>query len=197
MIRKLCVVVYLTCLLPSLSSAVLIDADWKNTGDQLLTVDTETGLAWLDLTETAGLSFNSVAGSLGSGMTYENFRYASTDELTTFYSHAGITLLDTPSESLFLPVSQLLSRMGSLDSFQGGNTVGLLAPTGPGYEPILGQYQIALTGGTGFASVNVGTRPPDDAFSFQGSFLVTAIPEPTTALLLGLGLVGMAGYRRP
>ncbi len=36
------------------ANAGLISIDWKTAGDNLITYDTNTGLNWLDLTETVG-----------------------------------------------------------------------------------------------------------------------------------------------
>jgi len=44
----------------SFASAALSSSDWRESGDGLLTVDSVTGLAWLDLTQTSGLSFDAV-----------------------------------------------------------------------------------------------------------------------------------------
>jgi len=38
------------------ASAAVVNAYWKIAGDNLLTHDERTGLSWLDLTETNGLS---------------------------------------------------------------------------------------------------------------------------------------------
>jgi hypothetical protein len=38
--------------------AELVATDWKNTGDGLATLDTATGIEWLDLTQTDNMSIN-------------------------------------------------------------------------------------------------------------------------------------------
>ena len=45
-----------------------------------ITRDTATGLDWLDVTETRGLSYNQVTDQLGVGGDYEGYRYATTKE---------------------------------------------------------------------------------------------------------------------
>ena len=46
-----------------------------------LTRDTATGLEWLDLTLSTGLSFNDVSASFGTGQAFDGFRYATLDEI--------------------------------------------------------------------------------------------------------------------
>ena len=53
------------------------------------TTDTITGLDWLDLTETRGLSFDDVSSQLGIGQRYEGWRFASRAEVTQFWEDAG------------------------------------------------------------------------------------------------------------
>lgn len=53
------------------------------------TRDTESGLEWLDLTETNGLSFDDVAGRQSSTGALAGWRHASRAEVVTFWEHAG------------------------------------------------------------------------------------------------------------
>jgi hypothetical protein len=48
------------------SQAALVESDWLNTGDTLATLDTETGIEWLDLTQTYSMSINQVDALLGT-----------------------------------------------------------------------------------------------------------------------------------
>src|ERR1044072_5412869 len=59
-------------------------------GDQLLTLDTETGLEWLNLTATAKLSVLDILSGAGNFATTYGFRYATTDEIALLFTHAGI-----------------------------------------------------------------------------------------------------------
>ena len=58
--------------------------------------DTETGLEWLDVTETRGMSYNDVLGQMQSGGTLEGFRYATSSELDVLIHHLGFGDLATP-----------------------------------------------------------------------------------------------------
>ena len=48
------------------ANAELVSADWKNVGDGLSTVDTLTGIEWMDLSETSNMSFNEVEALFSS-----------------------------------------------------------------------------------------------------------------------------------
>jgi MSHA biogenesis protein MshQ len=72
----------------SSASAALTSADWKSVGDDLLTID-DSGLQWLDLSETVGLSYNAVAAQLVAGGEFEGFRYATVAEVEGLWNSAG------------------------------------------------------------------------------------------------------------
>lgn len=61
------------------------------TGDQLITLDTDTNLEWLNLTATANQSYLEVLGGAGGYTTTYGFRYATGAEIALLLQHAGIT----------------------------------------------------------------------------------------------------------
>ena len=68
----------------SLAMASLSVADLSAPGDGLLTVDSQSGLAWLDLTQTLGLSVDQASGG---NWFAQGFRFASSVELNSLVSH--------------------------------------------------------------------------------------------------------------
>jgi hypothetical protein len=68
----------------NLASAVLIDMG-------SITRDTDSGLDWLDLTETKGMSYNDVTAQLIQGGSLEGYRYATLLEVEGFLTAAGGT----------------------------------------------------------------------------------------------------------
>ena len=88
-------------------NADLIERDWINPGDNSVLYDTDTGLDWLDLDQTAGFSYNTVSSELGSGATYEGFRYASQEDLFTLFQNANIPDINGWSISNLDPIQAL------------------------------------------------------------------------------------------
>jgi len=85
-----------------LSSAAILETDWKTVGDRLLLWDTATGLEWLKLGQTTDMSFDAVSSQLTT--TYSGFRYAETADVWTFFDDAGVNphypAPPTPASSL-------------------------------------------------------------------------------------------------
>lgn len=73
------------------ATAVLIDLDRNVPGDSELLFDTSTGFLWLDLSVTLGESYNQVITQMQAGGTYENYRYATRDEVLYLWSQANIS----------------------------------------------------------------------------------------------------------
>ena len=62
------------------------------TGTGNVTIDTNTGLAWLDLTITQWVPYNHIASRFGPGEEFAGYRYATTSELTNFWRNAGVNV---------------------------------------------------------------------------------------------------------
>jgi hypothetical protein len=63
------------------AQAELVHMDWKVDGDALATLDVDTGIEWLKLSETAGRSYNTVSGQLTSD--FVGWRLPSESEFQT------------------------------------------------------------------------------------------------------------------
>jgi hypothetical protein len=56
------------------AQATLVETDWKTEGDALATLDTETGIEWLDVTQTINMSINQVDSLTRTGGAFEGWR---------------------------------------------------------------------------------------------------------------------------
>lgn len=83
------------------SATIAIDADAALIGindplygagqdGQNITLDTDTGLQWLDVTLTTNRSYNDIAGQFGSGGDFTGWRHATAGELIEFFGNAGL-----------------------------------------------------------------------------------------------------------
>jgi hypothetical protein len=103
--------------LGSTAQAALIERDWQVAGDAALTYDTATGLEWLDLTETSGLSFNEVVPQLGISGTLEDFSYASDTQVKQLFNAISLPELALGQSMYGTQISELLSYWGVLWEF--------------------------------------------------------------------------------
>lgn len=60
-------------------------------GSNTVTQDTDTGLEWLDVTVTAGMSYSSVLAEMSVGGDLDGYRYATVDELDQLIANFGYT----------------------------------------------------------------------------------------------------------
>jgi hypothetical protein len=182
----------------------LIVVDDPQYGASSIVRDTATGLEWLGLFKTAGLSYNTVFSNLGPGGTFAGFRYANLDEVGTLFADAGIPDIDQTTSANSMPVGDLLRKIGTLDH-------------GPFSSTSLALNDQSLTPGThnsselatdfspdpSFPSVGTAIRTTtvpqadDRASSAAGSFLIRetpSVPEPGTLPLLVIGVFGTFVY---
>lgn len=213
---------WLTCLLvvtmfflliPSPNAyAVLISADDPVFGLNSITLDTDTGLEWLDLTESQNRSFSDVASEFGPGGDFEGFRHVNEVEIIQLWTNAGIPDIGVgPTEANYTPIRELQDLIGvtDYDSFlvvwltqgffddgSGGITTATANLYATGDTP----------GGAGAGAFTAGTSifdgfVPDFPSSLFGNWLVraeiTSVPEPSSAMLLfSLCLICLAGFSR-
>jgi len=71
------------------TEASLTEVDWKTAGDGLITQDSESGLEWLDMSQTVARSYTDISSNFDEGGDFEGWRYATTVEVAGLIDAAG------------------------------------------------------------------------------------------------------------
>lgn len=185
-----------------MAQATLISQDLKSAGDGLLTYDSRTGLYWLDLTETTGLSANDILS--GAGGWIQSFRYANYNEVTDLFRSFGMVYDFKYSEREYQPAmafNALLNTSGTACNayfacgiFTSSNT--RVSQLNVGTSGIQGIEAIFM-GSQDYSWKGFGNSPT------YGNMLVSVgpifpVPEPETYAMMfaGLGLLGFMARRK-
>lgn len=165
-------------------------------GSNSIVVDSQTGLEWLRLDVTFGLSFEQITTQMDAGETFSGFTVASGSDVTTLFKDAHV----------WAPLSPLT---GPADLAAGATFGSLFGYFDTGTTLLSQGMTSMVTGPGGFAQqvIGLGYRPGVSISSFDdatfsrvaasdqfGTWLirtVPAIPEPSTYLLLAIGLVAV------
>jgi hypothetical protein len=67
------------------AQAELVKTDWKTQGDGLATLDSETGIEWLDLTQTKNFSLNQMDDMLANGDQFAGWRMPTQAEVAGLF----------------------------------------------------------------------------------------------------------------
>lgn len=187
----------------ALAQGMLSSADHPRHGANTLTVDANTGLAWLDLPLTSGLSFQQVLAATQPGGAFAGFRFASTHELFGLFADAGLPgqgwhPISDPQTAPVLPLLSLLGTTSSQDGYP--ETFGVTGtPAGIGAH-YAGGLDFALYNGTPCYFIpgpgplhSLGSLGDFYGSGDWGSWLVMNVPEPSPAtfgILLASILLG-------
>ncbi len=175
--------------------------------------DTSSGLDWLDATATFGKSYNDVSNQFGGSGILTGWRYASGDEFNTLLANYTGTAI-----SGYGRINQETDRIDGLVTMLGNyspfNNVyylaGFISDAGqtPSYQYLAGicnndnPNATCMTGASGqdVSVAHLAEAPASSSSWNIGSFLVRTstnnVPEPTSTLLIGLGIAVMAVRRK-
>ena len=210
-------VVTTLAMLIALSAGYLpaVHATLLDVAGEKFSFDSSSGLEWLDLPETAGLSYNAVVGGIGNTWLADGWRYANADEVKyLLQSNLPSAITASSSEGSPQPGDFYASSQPDIGGgasrfvFLLGDTYALIGSSPPGATGIYGR-QISAPGdpevthslaavllqdlGVNFFATMQGGAYDANGHGYVGHFLVrpTAIPEPSSLALVGLGAAAL------
>jgi hypothetical protein len=199
---------------PAADAALIDEGEW--------TLDTDTGIEWLSLPLTAGLSYDSVLAG-ADGWTNSGWQFATLEQFITLGSEyiapqgangiygADDTFGVIQSEAAADAAFTLVTDLGVTNSYgaAGAQSIGFFAGGATAYlGNIIAEYAGQNVIGADYAQSagiwEYGPLQPSELASYTGpgvgSFLIRGgeTPEPSTwaMMLIGFAGLGFAGYRR-
>ena len=171
--------------------------------------DDDTGLDWLDMSYTDGMSYNSVLAATNGG-SLDGWTIASSAQvvemITNHLGHAPVDGVNGHWDSLNYGVIDIQSMIGSTYGTTGQNayTVGYTSDNSladPTRQLTLQFGWYTGNPGEGYYRFDSWGSLSDETSDFIGTFLVrgdslNAVPVPAAVWLFGSGLIGLVGVAR-
>ena len=183
--------------------------------------DSNTGLDWLDLTQTSGTTFSAINDGSG-GWVNNGWRYATGSELSyLFTTYVGSGPENGYQGSPYQNALSLVHQLGVIFSFNNSEGIRqVYEPNGPTQITVVGRFDDGnpnnlvgigeLTAQMSYSNIATESSrwvvyndwsPDNNLPVFYGNFLVrvtAAVPEPSTwaMMILGFAGVGYMTYRR-
>ncbi|MBU4262054.1 MAG: VPLPA-CTERM sorting domain-containing protein [Proteobacteria bacterium] len=196
-----------------MAGASLVAQDLSTPGDSQLTYDSDTGLSWLNVSNTTLHSYNEIISGFGEFITTKGFRYATGDEVGTLLANYGITQLSSGTYATGAghgAVTSLMTQFLGV-TWANYNSRAIVGITGDAdlYNQIPTHHFAYLysndysqwTANQDWSQVYNDYAGQSVTGYEISSFLVkdaapTATPIPGAVWLLGSGLAGLIGARR-
>jgi hypothetical protein len=151
------------------ANAELISTDVYGNNDNLATLDTETGIEWLDLSQTLGMSYVSVSGNLETA--FLGWRFPTNQEVNDMIAHAF------PSSSNLSSSNWTSASSGDVSEFKNlfMNNSSIDIAEGFYIEEARGEVELAgVRNSTSVAGLNTNWGyNATSAYSYRGVYLVS------------------------
>ena len=174
----------------SVPGQVLVSADDPRFGPNSLTVDTRTGLTWLDLPFSSVFSYLQAEAATQSGGQFAGFRHATALEVLSLYNSAGFGEgLVGQSDPNYPNAVALMSMVGETYPGAAVGISGTLNGTGQALAPWIGYSSfnnvdgIMLTTSRQSPGTYSALYDLDIHYPTVGNWLVE-VPEPSVSALL-------------
>jgi hypothetical protein len=175
-------------------------AAWSANGTTTKTVGNVTAIS------TPGILYQDTTDGLGVVDTIQNDEINVSEKITVVFSTAvnltGVALTDIYAFGGLEDVTNPAGEYGQVQLFNGGSSLGVFTFNGTdANNGVLNGELYRSFGGAivGVTSAEFIVLPYNNVYrgnEYSVAGFTTSVPEPTTMLLLGFGLLGLAGVRR-
>ena len=177
--------------------ASLVEIDLAAPGDGLLTRDLETGLDWLDLSQTRGVSVEAILSGEGGWLSL-GFEIANSAQVCDFFGRHGAVPVPCEQETLGAFVDgDVVTELRLL--FQGPGTPYSGSIAGSFLDPRArfgtSGYFASYFSNDDFSRVSVSSVHPEGAPRNRSVFMVRPVPEPSSWLLTIASLLSLSWMR--
>jgi len=196
-------------------AAVITSIDLNNTGDNLITVDNDQNLLWLDLTVTLNTSFQDYYDQSISGGTLYGWRFATETEVKGLMSQFNLPLIDEQWAQLvnYSEIQEAKRFLGNTEqncvavNFGGEcSDSGFKGAVYNPNDPNRGYLMYAYSN-TRYDEQTIRLESPtlfygdmlNSGYENTGIFLVqdiAAVPIPAASWLFGSALLGLLAFKR-
>lgn len=179
----------------AVTGQTLISADDPRFGPNSLTVDTRTGLTWLDLPYSVNYSYDEAEAATQNGGVFQGFRHATVEEVLSLYNSAGLEEgLVAQTAPNYPNALALIQMIGITDTSPNGavgavGISGTLNSNGLALAPFMGTSSfdnvdgIMVTTSRQLPGTYSALYSLDLSFPTVGNWLVE-VPEPSSSTLL-------------
>lgn len=177
--------------------------------DGKITYDDQTGLEWLDLTETVNLSYNEIIGGIGNTWIADGWRYATSEDMCLLVgTYATLPVPTCPLRQFWITphdpaeIMALQGLFGVTEPWSVGGRAGGFFDDGPEYWRSIGwasftyAWPHAYNWNEGYgAEVESDDIRLDEKGPLWGNWLVRDAPEPSAAVSQAAVLIALSWFR--
>jgi hypothetical protein len=165
-----------------------------------ITRDTATGLEWLDVSQSIGVSAKSIIDGT-SPLVAQGWTLATNLQLRTLFTNAGMSEPITGwAPNNFIPAQNLINLIGATSQYEieGVQYSSIMAFSADGTSSTELYVPALFFSSAGLGGCDLPGTTANYTSTSYADWLVrpTAVPVPAPILLLGSGLVGLVFYRR-
>lgn len=173
--------------------SAIISVDDSVFGVNSITRDTASGIEWLDLTISQGMSYNSVLANLEIGGQFEGWRFATSNEVRVFFFKLGLPSINTALYSTVFEenIANISELLGTTFGDNNSSEYGVYGYVFDDIDPFT-QTSMAVKQANGISVIN-HTLPAHKTLNLShfGSFLVQnyKVSEPPVITILMFGFL--------